>query len=99
MKRPGGCKCRKFIVHVGVSILSHLKEKLAWAADKWLWVISTIMLLKNSCSTKELKGTKAILNLKQYCFHCFVALSNVFSDSFYCGLSTVAFLVSQTRLI
>ena len=41
-----------------VHVLSHLKEELAWAADKWLWVISTKMLFKNSYSTKELKGTK-----------------------------------------
>ena len=35
--------------------------------DKWLWVISTIMIFKNSKGAKELKGTKnkAILNLKQ----------------------------------
>ena len=38
------------MVHVGVS--SHLKEELAWAINKWLWVISTI---KNSKSTKELR--------------------------------------------
>ena len=38
-----------------VRVLSHLKEKLAWAADKWLWVISTTMLFKNSYS---IKGTK-----------------------------------------
>ena len=24
-------------------IPSHLKEELVWAADKWLWVASTIM--------------------------------------------------------
>ena len=41
-----------------VRVLSHLKEELAWAAYKWLRVISTIMLLKNSYNTKELKGTK-----------------------------------------
>ena len=46
------------IVYVDVRVSSHLKEELAWAADKWLQVISTIMLFKNSYSTKELKGTK-----------------------------------------
>ena len=34
------------MVDVDVRILSHLKEDLAWAADKRLQVISTIMLLK-----------------------------------------------------
>ena len=43
------------MVDVDVRILSHLKEELAWAADKQLQVISTIMFLKNSYSTKELK--------------------------------------------
>ena len=38
--------------------MSNLKEELAWAVDKRLWIISTIKLLKNSKSTKELKGTK-----------------------------------------
>ena len=33
------------------------KEELAWVVDKQLQVISTIMLFKNSKSTKELKGT------------------------------------------
>ena len=37
-----------------VHISSHLKEKLAWAVDKPLWVINTIMCyLKNSKSTKD----------------------------------------------
>ena len=32
---------------------------LTWAIDKWLWVISTIMLLKTvRVATKELKETK-----------------------------------------
>ena len=36
----------------------------------------------------ELKN-KAVLNLKQSCMHCYVALSNVFllfRDNFYCDL-------------
>ena len=41
---------------IDVCVSSHLKEELAWAVDKRLQVISTIMLFKNS--TKELKGTK-----------------------------------------
>ena len=31
---------------VDICVLSHLKEKLAWAVDKWFWVISTIKLFK-----------------------------------------------------
>ena len=48
--------------------------------DKQLQIISTLMLFKNSYGTKKLKGTKnkIILNLKQYCLCCYVALSNVF---------------------
>ena len=42
------------MVDIDVRILSHLKEEVAWAVDKQLWVISN---LKNSKSTKELKGT------------------------------------------
>ena len=68
------------MVNIDVRVLSHLKEELTWAIDKRLWVISTIMLFKNSKSTKELKNlkNKAILNLKQYCIHCYVALSYAF---------------------
>ena len=36
------------MVDVDVYLSSHLKEELAWAVDKWLWVISAIMLLKTS---------------------------------------------------
>ena len=48
------------VVDVDVRASSHLKEELAWAADKWLQVISITynVFLKNSCSTKELKETK-----------------------------------------
>ena len=46
------------MVDVDVRVSSHLKEELTWAVDKWLQVISTIMLFKNSKSTKELKETK-----------------------------------------
>ena len=34
------------MVDVDVCISSHLKEELIWAIDKWLCVISTIMLFK-----------------------------------------------------
>ena len=43
-------------IDVRVCISSHLKE-LALAVGKWLWVISTIMLFKNSKTPKELKET------------------------------------------
>ena len=33
------------MVNVDVRTSSHLKEELAWAVDKWLRVISTIMML------------------------------------------------------
>ena len=41
------------VVDVGVRVSSHLKKELPWAVDKQLRVISIIMLLKNSKSTKE----------------------------------------------
>ena len=67
-------------IDICVCVSSHLKEELAWAVDKRLWVISTIMLFKNSKSTKGLKElkNKAILNLEKCCIRCYVALSNVF---------------------
>ena len=46
------------VVDVDVCVSSHLKEELSWAVDKWLLIISTVMLFKNSNSTKELRGTK-----------------------------------------
>ena len=36
------------VVGIDVHVPSHLKEELAWAADKWLRVISTAVLFKNS---------------------------------------------------
>ena len=38
-------------VHVSI----YLKEELAWAIDKWLWVISNTNVIKNSYTTKNLK--------------------------------------------
>ena len=61
------------MVDVDVRVLSYLKEKLAWAVGKWLWVISTIMYFKkNNKSTRELIGTKnkVVLNLKQSFISC-----------------------------
>ena len=46
------------VVDVDVRLLSYLKEELAWDIDKWLRVISNYNVIKNSDSTKVLKGTK-----------------------------------------
>ena len=62
------------MVDVDVCLLSHLKEELAWAIDKQFPVITTIMLFK---ATKELKKTSCF-KFKEYCIHCYVALSNIF---------------------
>ena len=43
------------MIEVDVCISSHLKEELVMRLDKRLPVISTIMLDKNSKSTKELR--------------------------------------------
>ena len=43
------------MVEVDVRVSSHLKEELTYAMDKRLRVISTIMLFKNSKSSKELR--------------------------------------------
>ena len=34
------------MVDVDLCVSSHLKEELAWSADKWLRVIGTVMLFK-----------------------------------------------------
>ena len=80
MTRRSASVIKVGVVDVDVRVSSHLKEELTWAIDKRLWVISTIMLFKNSKSTKELNKlkNKAVLNLKQYCMRCYVALSYVF---------------------
>ena len=36
------------MVNIDVCVSSYMKEELAWAIDKWLPVINTIMLFKNS---------------------------------------------------
>ena len=80
MTRRSASVIKVGVVDVDVRISSHLKEELTWAIDKRLSVISTIMLFKNSKSTKELNKlkNKVVLNLKQYCMRCYVALSYVF---------------------
>ena len=69
-------ECFSYKGRHGCAHIKPFKEELAWTADKRLQVIST-MLLKKSYSTKELKNI-AVLNLKQYCLRCYVALSNIF---------------------
>ena len=92
------------MVDVDAHILSHLKEELAWAVDKQLWVISAITLFKNSMSTNEVKELKikAVSNLKQYCIRCYMALSNIFylfQDDFYCDPSTsLSSLANQYKI-
>ena len=34
------------MVDIDVRISGHLKEELVWAADEWLWVISTLKVTK-----------------------------------------------------
>ena len=34
------------VVDVGVHISIHVKEEMTWAVDKWLRIISSIMLFK-----------------------------------------------------
>ena len=72
------------MAYVKLHVSRCLKEELAWAIDKRLRFISNKMLFitviplrKNSYTsiTKELMN-KAVLNLKQYCMHYYVALSN-----------------------
>ena len=58
------------VVYVGVVCISRLlKEELAWAVDKWLWVISNILLFKIcGCTSKEL-NSQAILSFNNIvCF-------------------------------
>ena len=64
------------MAYVNVRVSKSVKEELAWAIDKWLWVFSSKMLFKTVIPLKNFK--KAILNLKQYCMHYYVTLSYVF---------------------
>ena len=43
------------MVEVDLRVSCHLKEELTYAMDKRLQLISTIMLFKNSKSSKELR--------------------------------------------
>ena len=62
----------------GVLECTHIttfKKELSWAIDKRLWLIINAMSVV--ATTKNLKN-KAVFNLKQYCMHCYVTLSNIF---------------------
>ena len=64
---------------VNVHISRHLKEEqLSWAIDKRLQLIINTMLFKTVIATSKNLKNKAIFNLKKYCMHCYVTLSNVF---------------------
>ena len=56
------------MVDIDVYVSSLSKEELAWAVDKRLHIISTIMLFNNTKKLKELKN-KAILNLNNIVYH------------------------------
>ena len=58
-------KCFSYKDECGIWILRHLKR----AIDKWLWLLKTVILLK------ELKN-EPILSLKEYYMHCHVVFSN-----------------------
>ena len=53
------------MVDVDIRVSSHFKEELIWVMGKWLWVISTIMLLE-TVRLLRIKKELAVLNLKQY---------------------------------
>ena len=61
------------MVYVKLHVSRCLKEELAWVVDKWLGLL---VIYTVGYTTKKLTN-KAILNLKQYCMHCYVALSDI----------------------
>ena len=58
------------MVCVCVCISRYLKEELAWAIDKQLWIISNIMLFKTVIPLRNYE----IKPFHQFCMHCYVAL-------------------------
>ena len=72
-------KTEHFSYKGGCGICEHmhinaLKEELAWAIDKWLQIISYIMLFKVVIVTTRKIKNKDILNLKECCMSCYVGL-------------------------
>ena len=53
---------------MNVRVSRHLKEELAWATNKWLWVISNKMLFKTVIPLMKLKN-KAVLILNIQLFN------------------------------
>ena len=55
---------------MNVHVSRHLKEELAWAIHKWLWVTSNKMLIVRSLSIKmgikQIKAPKFIFELLWY---------------------------------
>ena len=41
------------MLYVNVHVSTHLKQELAWAIDKWLWLISNTMLFKTVIPLKN----------------------------------------------
>ena len=40
------------VVYMGIHVLRHLKEELAWGIDKWLQVISNILQIDTIDNSK-----------------------------------------------
>ena len=53
------------VAYVNVRISKSLKEELAWAMDKWLWVVSNKILFKTVIRTTKKLKKKAVLNFKK----------------------------------
>ena len=53
------------MAYINVHVSRRLKEELAWATDKHLWVISNQMLFKRVIRTTKKLKNKAILKLKR----------------------------------
>ena len=67
--------CFGYKSRCGICVLMHLKEELVWVIDKWLRVISIMVLLKAVIRiTKELRN-KATLSLKQ--LYMYMVLINI----------------------
>ena len=48
---------------VGANVSRRIKKGLAWATDKWLQVISNIMLFKTVIATTKKLKNKAVLSI------------------------------------
>ena len=66
------------MAYVDICILRHLNAELGCTIEKWLRLIINTMLFRTVLRTTKNLKNKAVFNLKQYCMHCFVTLSNIF---------------------